>query len=107
MILNTKTLLFFLFILTTHTSLAGLGSEVSRSEIPHNLCLLDFSNKAQKNFNGICSGVLIDSSTLLTAAHCIQKEMPQTIRCGNDLKEVNFNSDNSQTHHAYQKKHYY
>lgn len=100
---NTKTILFFIFLLLTNISQAGLGAEISRSEIPHNLCLLDFTEKSSKSFNGVCSGILIDSSTLLTAAHCIKKEMPQTIRCGNDLNEVSFNSDSSQTHQGYQK----
>lgn len=97
-----KTILL-LFLLITFQTQAGLGPEISRSQIPHNLCLLDFSNKTQTSFNGVCSGVLINSSTILTAAHCLTREMPQTIRCGNDLNEVEFESNDYTIHPEYKK----
>lgn len=83
--------------------LAGLGRVIPNSQVPHNLCLLDFSPKENPNYGGVCTGTLINSQTILTAAHCLEKEMPRSIFCGPGLKEVEFKKKAS-PHPHYQRE---
>jgi|GEM_PF-2904642 len=95
--------ILFLLALLSLPSFAGLGPDISRSQVPYNLCLLDFSEPSSESYSGICAGILINSTSILTAAHCIEREMPKTIRCGDDLQVVDFMPDSSSIHPQYQR----
>ncbi len=76
-------LLVFLILILSVFSIsvnAGLGEEVSGSSAFHQVCIIDRSFERDQYLD-FCTGILIDSKTIMTASHCVEDEKPFEIKC--------------------------
>jgi hypothetical protein len=90
-----------IIMIFSQNSLAGLGRSVPASAGFSQLCFFDMS--PHLSFYGdICSGVLIDQQTIVTAAHCLDRGLPPVIRCGPEQLPVEVKVSEVQIHPQYQ-----
>lgn len=102
---GTKCLVFLIFfhgLVYGLKGFAGLGREVPASEGFSQSCFFDYNNNPAL-YVGVCSGVLVDSETIITAAHCLDKGLPEKIFCGSNLTQVAPKSEQFQIHPHYKK----
>lgn len=69
---------------------AGIGREIPQDKIFQQQCFLDYGT-LQDRYDAICTGILIDESTILTAAHCIVDGLPHTVSCGPTARKAEIN----------------
>lgn len=76
--------LIFLLLVQSASAVAGIGRRLPVYEVFEQQCLLQYGDDPKE----ICSGVLIDQTQILTAAHCVAEKAPSRVFCGPQLKEV-------------------
>lgn len=82
--------LYQLLIIFSFDSYGGLGPDLAIYKQFQHTCILDYSASDSERFTELCTGILIDSKTIITAAHCVKEVMPEAIYCGSERKQVSF-----------------
>lgn len=80
-------ILFVFLLFSSIEANAGLGRAIVQDQAFGQLCLLDFGSDSDR-YTEICSGVLVDQKTILTAAHCVSEGLPRAISCGPQASKV-------------------
>lgn len=80
-----------LSLLVVQLAHAGIGRSLPSSEVFQQQCFMDYGTMTDR-YSDICTGVLIDQTTILTAAHCVVEGLPRRVSCGPQAQEVEIES---------------
>ncbi len=84
-------------IFASPLAVAGVGKPLPLDQVYSQICLLDYQETSDR-FEEVCSGILIDHQTILTAAHCVAESLPKRILCGPEMIKAEFDAGSIQIH---------